>query len=104
MTFCEQKLYIFIILHLLKYAYKHKAMDDKSNDGSSFYRLSNRLLLFATMYIHGHTVGILWDSLDILMDSLGFFGVLWNSFGFFWILCIHWVKLLQSVSVSLGFC
>ena len=77
-------------------------MDDKSNDGSSFYRLSNRLLLFARYNVHSRTVfslRILWDSLDILMDSLGFLGVLWNSLGFFGILCIHcWVKLLQSVS------
>ena len=59
-TFCEKKLFMYFYLHIyditysFTYAYKNEAMDDQSNDGSSFYRLSNRLLLFASN-VHSRT-------------------------------------------------
>ena len=77
--------------------HKDKAMDDKSNDGFLFYRLSNRLLLFTTTYICMYLLtwklpSSLWF-LMILMDSYGFLWILIDSYrcfmifyGFLWIL------------------
>ena len=76
-------------------------MNDKSEDRSSFYKISNRLLLFATMYI-----AVQSSHLGFFGYSYGFFRILWGSLEFFWILLdtLHTLGEIASICFKSQLC